>query len=222
MSPRPRECAPLGPGDLAGTLARTRLEALLFEREDGWRGLIAPAGVRDPVRVATALREAGVTYVDMGGTANAIVASYARSALRWLGVGAVLAACVLLVGLRDGLRVLRVLLAIAAAILLTIALLTALGATLSIITIVALQFVGGVGLDYALFFARRQLDAEERARTLRTLGTCNAMAVMTFGLLALCRTPLLRDIGITVAVGTVAALCFAFLFAGPRTGREAT
>ena len=32
------------------------------------------------------------------------------------------------------------------------------------------------------------------------------MAVMTFGLLALCRTPLLRDIGETVVIGTVAAL----------------
>ena len=213
---------PIEVADLPGVLARARVGALLFERPDGWHGLIAPTGVHDAARVAAALREADVTYIDMGGTANAIVSTYARSALLWLAVGAVLATGVLLVGLRDGRRVARVVASISAAGLLTVALLTALGAPLSLISIVSLQFVGGVGLDYALFFGRRQLDAEERARTLRTLATCNAMAVMTFGLLAFCRTPLLRDIGQTVVIGTVAALCLSFLFAGPRPGREAT
>ncbi len=70
------------------------------------------------------------------------------------------------------------------------------GVRLSLIHLVALQLVAGVGLDYALFFARRQLDGEERARTLRTLVTCNAMTLLTFGLLACCQTPLLRDIGV--------------------------
>ena len=74
--------------------------------------------------------------------------------------------------------------------------------------------MAGVGLDYALFFARRQLDAEERARTLRTLVTCNGMTLLTFGLLAACQTPLLRDIGLTVAAGALAAMAFSFLFAG--------
>ena len=45
---------------------------------------------------------------------------------------------------------------------------------------------------------------------------CNAMTVMTFGVLALCRTPLLRQIGATVAIGALAALVLAFMFAGPR------
>ena len=213
---------PVESGDFPGTLARARLGALLFERSDGWQGLIVPTGVRDAARVAAALQKAGATYIDMGGTANAIVSTYARSALRWLAVGALLATAVLLAGLRDGRRAARVLGSISAAVLLTVAVLTALGASFSLITIVSLQFVGGVGLDYALFFARRQLDAEERARTLRTLATCNAMAVATFGLLAFCRTPLLRDIGETVVIGAVAALCSSFLFAGPRPGREAS
>ncbi len=111
---------------------------------------------------------------------------------------------------------------IAAAGLVTLAVLTAAGERLSLIHIVSLQFVAGVGLDYALFFARRQLDAEERARTLRTLVTCNAMTLLTFGLLAFCRTPLLRQMGATVAIGAVAAMVFGFLFAGASdTGPQA-
>ena len=85
----------------------------------------------------------------------------------------------------------------------------------------ALQFTAGVGLDYALFYARRQLDEEERARTLRTLTTCNAMTLLTFGLLAACRTPLLQSIGVTVAIGAVSAMCFSFLFVGLRPNLNA-
>jgi len=69
----------------------------------------------------------------------------------------------------------------------------------------ALQLVAGVGLDYALFFARRQLDEEERARTLRTLTTCNAMTLLSFGLLLFRRTPVLHSIGATVAIGAALA-----------------
>ena len=42
------------------------------------------------------------------------------------------------------------------------------------------------------------------------------MTLLTFGLLALCRTPLLRDIGITVAICALLALVFAFLIVGPK------
>src|SRR5262249_43968423 len=106
--------------------------------------------------------------------------------------------------------------AILAALLLTVLILTIARVPLSLIHIIALQFVCGVGLDYALFFARRQLDQEERARTLRTLTTCNAMTVLTFGMLALCRTPLLQQIGSPVVIGSLAAFVLAFLFVGER------
>ena len=139
-----------------------------------------------------------------------------RAPWRWLALGGVAALLALTLGLRSAGRVARVVGAVAAAELLTVAVLTAAGVGLTLIHLVALQLVAGIGLDYALFFARRQLDEEERARTLRTLVTCNAMTLLSFGLMALCRTPLLRDIGVTVAVGAVAAMGCAFLFVGPR------
>ncbi len=147
-----------------------------------------------------AMEAAGAAWVDVGTEAGAIVTPYPALAWRWFAAGGVVATCVLLAGTRDPWRVARIVGSILAAGLTTVACLGALDVRLSMIHIVALQFVGGVGLDYALFFARPQLDQEERARTLRTLLICNAMTVTTFGLLASCRTPLLRQIGMTVAV----------------------
>lgn len=161
-----------------------------------------------------------ITYVDMRAEANGVVTAYTGQAWRWLAFGAVAALLALVLGLRDPARTARVVVAVAAAVVVTVAALALLGERLSLIHLVALQFVVGVGLDYALFFARRQLDRDERARTLRTLVTCCATTLLTFGLLLLCRTPLLRDIGATVAIGVLAAMCFAFVLAGVKPGEE--
>jgi predicted exporter len=197
-------------------MLRARLDSLLFSRNGVWYGLIAPTDLRDPPRFAAALQQGGATYLDIAGETNAIVADATSKAWRWLVAGGLAALVTVTVGLRSPRRVATVAATILAALLLTVLILTTAGVPLSLIHIIALQFVCGVGLDYALFVARRQLDQEERARTLRTLATCNAMTVLTFGVLALCRTPLLRQIGITVVIGSLAAFVLAFLFAGER------
>ena len=208
-----RSLAPLRPADLAGTVLTARLDPLLVLRGGEWRGAVVLRGVHEPARLAAAVAGLGVLYIDMRAELGGVLAGYTARAWRWLGLSGALVLVVLGVGLRDW-RVIPVLGSVLAAMLVTAALLTAFGSRLSLIHLVALQLVAGVGLDYALFFARRQLDTEERARTLRTLVTCNAMTLLTFGLLAACDTPLLRDIGVTVAIGAVLAMGFAFLFAG--------
>ena len=210
-----RGLAPLRLGDLAGTPLAARLDPLLFPRNGAWQGPVVLEGVRDPARLAAAVKgQEGAVYVDMRTELGGILSGYTARAWRWLGWSGLAVLLVLGAGLRDPVRVARVLGAVGAALLLTVAALSVAGVRLSLIHLVALQLVAGVGLDYALFFARRPLDAEERARTLRTLVTCNGMTLLTFGLLAACQTPLLRDIGVTVATGALLAMAFSFLFAG--------
>lgn len=209
-----RSTAPLTLTDLSSPAIAARLHALLFERDGAWFGPIAFPSDAPPLDLPGALP------IDMHAETNALVSDGAARAGWWLLGGAAAAVVAMLAGLRQPAMVGRIVLAIAAAGLVTVAALTAAGVRLSLLHLVALQFTAGVGLDYALFYARRQLDAEERARTLRTLVTCNAMTLLTFGLLALCRTPLLQAIGVTVAIGAVSAMCFSFLFVGLRPGPD--
>lgn len=213
-----RTMAPVLPADLAGTALAARLNPLLYEHGGDWHGPVPLQGARDPARLAAALADAGpgVTYVDTRAELGRILAGYTARAWRWFGLGVLAILLVLAAGLRDWRRVARVAGSVAAAVLCTVAVLTLLGERLSLVHVTALQLVAGVGLDYALFFARRQLDEEERARTLRTLVTCNAMTLLSFGLLLFCRTPVLHSIGATVAIGAALAMVFAFLFAGQR------
>ena len=212
---RSRDMPPLLPADLAGTPIGLRLAPLLMERDGEWVGPVVLNGVRDPAAIRAAVAgQAGVVYTDVSVELGTILSGYMRQAWQWLGWSGLLVLVVLLVGTRDVVRVLRVLGSVGAAMLVAVAVLTLSGAQLSLVHLIALQLVAGVGLDYALFFSRKLLDAEERLRTLRTLVTCNAMTLLTFGLLVFCETPLLHDMGWTVAVGSVLAMGFSFLFSG--------
>lgn len=203
------------PAEIAGTALELRLAPLLTQREAGWLGPIPFRGVASPARLRAALDDPDILFIDIRAELDGILAGFSAR-LSWLLGGSLLAILLALwTGLRRPARVLRVLGAIAAAQIVTLALLTLAGVRLSPIHLASLLLVGGVGLDYALFMAREQLDIEERARTLRTLITCNAMTLLTFGLLATCATPILHDIGVTIALGTALSLGFAFLIAAP-------
>ena len=197
-------------------LLAARLAPLLFERDGTWYGpVVFPAATPKTDLLHSFADMQGVLVVDLKAEANAVVDTSTAAAWRWAGLGAAAALLTLAAGLRDIRRVARVVAALAAAGLVTVAVLVLGGVRFSLLHLVALQFAAGVGLDYALFFSRPQLDAEERARTVRTLVTCIAMTLLTFGLLAFCRTPLLRTLGQTVALGALACMAFAFLWAGP-------
>lgn len=218
---RSRSMQPMTQASLDTPMLAARLQPLLFARNSGWVGLVLPTGVADPAALAEAMHaQAGVMLLDMHREASALVLADTRRAWHWLAYGGLLAFAALALGLRDLRRLARVLGAVAAALLVTLAMLSASGVEISLIHIVSLQFVTGIGLDYALFFARPQLDRAERARTLRTLVTCNTMTLLTFGLLAFCRTPILHDIGFTVAIGAILAMGFSFLLAAPPRTRS--
>jgi predicted exporter len=105
---------------------------------------------------------------------------------------------------------------IAGAVVVVLAVLSAIGARLTPFHLAALLLMAGVGLDYALFLGRRESDAVAAASTLAAVLTCTVTTLLTFGMLALCETPVLRGIGLTVSVGVAAAFGLALLLA-PRT-----
>ncbi|MFC7554507.1 MMPL family transporter [Pseudoroseomonas wenyumeiae] len=98
----------------------------------------------------------------------------------------------------------------------TVAALALLGQRLTPFHLAALLLAAGVGMDYALFFgsAARQ-GAEEADRTLGAVFNCTMTTLLTFGLLAFCATPVLRGIGLTVAIGVSSAFLLALALSPP-------
>jgi predicted exporter len=127
-------------------------------------------GIRDAAAVASALRSLdSVALLDLKAAADALYHSYRSQALGFALVGAGAIALLLLVSLRSPRRAAEVLLPLAAALLLTCALLSLGGRQLGIFHLVGLLLVVGVGSNYTLFFERETFGRTDPQRTLASL-----------------------------------------------------
>jgi predicted exporter len=202
-----------------GTALGLKLDSLLFMHEGRWAAVLPLRGVIDRQKfreLLTSWGEQEVSYLDLKEASNHMVSVYRNETLRLLGWGILSIGLVLLVGLRAPVTVLRVMLPIGSAIVVVAASLHALGERFSLFHIASFLLVIGLGLDYALFFNRRHGTLAERGRTVYGLVVCSTTTICVFGVLALSQIPVLRAIGLTTALGSLACLAFAALLAEPR------
>jgi predicted exporter len=195
--------------DLRGSAFALKVDGLLVREGADWAALAPLRGVKQPGELGAMLRAAGYELLDLKGESNDLVNAYRDESLRLVAYGMLAIAALLAWGLRSPARAARVLVPVFGALVLDVAILLAAGLRISLFNLVALLLVVGIGLNYALFFNQPAPDREERSRTLLSLAVCCATTLSAFGCLAFSQTPVLRAIGITVALGTVLSLVMA-------------
>ena len=199
-----------------GTALAARLDALLTTGAQGWVALVPLSAVRNADALRDALRAHGdpdVMQVDLKREADALVAGYRAESLRLVFLGLLCIAALVYTGLRDAGLTLRVLAPALGAALACVATLLGGGTRLSVVHLVALLLVVGVGINYALFFNRRAHADGERALTRLSLVVAALASLCAAIALASGSTPVLRAIGVTVGLGTVFAFLLAALLA---------
>jgi predicted exporter len=209
-----RTAPPLTVDRLRASPFGAKLDTLIFEKSGAWVGLIALAAIKDDNGLGNLAQKASAPwlhYVDLKATSYEIAENYRREALFWLGGGIVVAVIVLLYGLRRIRSVLGVALPVLGAIVLTAGILVSWGASLSIFHLIGLLLVGGLGMDYGLFFNRRGDDAEDGHVTFTAVALCCLTTVAVFGILAASALPVLNNIGVTVAIGVSLAFVLCYL-----------
>jgi predicted exporter len=212
-----RALPPLTPAAFADTPAGARLDAMLVPRDGHWLGLATLSGVHDPEALASLDPGAGaVRLLDLKGASESLVAAYRERILRALGLALVLLAATVVVALRSLRRAWHVLAPMSLATLLVLVVERAAGIPLSLFHLVALTLAAGLGLHYALFFERPVADAAEGRRTLHATLVCVLSALLVFGMQALSSLPVLRAIGLTVALGVGFHFCLSILMARER------
>lgn len=199
----------LTPKVFGASLLGARLNTMLTERDGHALGLATLSGVHDAPALANAIAQIGdgVRLLDLKGASESLVADYrARIGIALL-VALVLLAAAVAVAFRDLARAWHVIAPMSLATLLVLAVLRVSGVSLSLFHLVALTLAAGLGLHYALFFERRVDDPAEARRTLHATLICVISAVFVFGLLATSSVPVLRAIGLTVALGVAFHFC---------------
>ncbi len=201
--------------DLASTALASQVDSLLMKTRSTWYAVLPLLDVVRSADVAAALSRFDpqqVMLMDLKSETDALYQGYRLRILTYAVIGAVAIVMLLLAALRSVRRCVAVVLPIAAALVVTIAVLAAAGAELTMFHLVAMLLVVGVGSNYTLFFDRAIAQENDRGRTYLALAVCNLSTVLGFGFIALASTPVLKAIGITVAAGAALSLLFGAVF----------
>lgn len=206
---------------LQGSALALKLDSLLIRRAAvaegaGWAALLPLRGVEKPAEITQALAKvpgARAVLLDIKRDADRMFSTYRREAQSHTLLGAAAIAVLLFLSLRSPRRVFDVLAPLAAAVLVTTAILVLMGAKLTIFHLVGLSLVVAVGSNYSLFFERQAATGQDRERTIVSLLFANMAMVIAFGLLGSSSVPVLAAIGLTVAIGAVLSLLFSAILA---------
>jgi predicted exporter len=211
-----RSAPPVTRTDLDGTSLSLKLDALLQRRSDGWVAMLSLRGVTAPATIERAMAaETGAILVNLKAESDRLLGVYLREgvSLACLGAGAI--GLLLAVSLRSVTRWLAVMAPLAAAVVVTLAILRLGGHALSIFNLFGLLLVVAIGSNYCLFFDRQRNDAAGMPRVLASMLLANGCTVAGFGVLAVSQTPVLHGLGMPVAIGTLLSLMFATIIMSP-------
>ena len=210
--------------DLDGTSLAGGFDALLMHGRSGWIALLPlraslqhPAYIDDrPIRKAVEAAAPGhAILLDVKGEADTLYSTYLSEAVRLSLAGFAAIVILLLITLRSPMRVLRVVIPLALAVLVVAGGFALIGRQLTILHVIGMLLIVAVGSNYALFFDRRAADAHPGSvpLTLASLIVANVATVVSFGILAFSTVPVLSALGSTVAPGAFLALLFSALLA---------
>ena len=215
-----RALPPLRARDLADTPLALRLQSLLQTTSDGRaRGLISLTGVNDIGALAqfAAQHASQLQLLDLKQASESLVSAYRQRVLYTLCIALVLLGGAVWFALRRAQRVVKALTPLLISTLLILALFHACGVALSLFHLIALILAAGLGLDYALFFEHAGEDRNDQLRTLHAVLISAASTGLVFGLLGTSSIPVLRAIGLTVALGVVFNFVLALLISREKT-----
>ena len=133
-------------------------------------------------------------------------------------IGGLAIIALLIAALRSAVRVLVVVTPLVASVIVTAAILSFGHNKLSIFNLLGLLLIVSVGSNYCLFFERQAREPEYRSHLAASVVLANLCTVCGYGILSSSGIPVLHDIGVTVAIGTLLSLIFA---AALSTGRFA-
>lgn len=185
---------------LASPVSEPYRHLWLGESNGEWASVVSLQGL-DYDRIAklraAAAGLAGVTFVDKIADISALLGRYRRE-MGWV-IAASYVAIFLLLLPRYGRRAWRVVAPSVLASLAALALFGLIGQPLQLFHVLALLIIFGSGVDYAIFLIERPAAREGSAWLGVALSAMSTL--LSFGLLSLSGTPVLRAFGLTMLVG---------------------
>ncbi len=210
--------------DLDGTSWGLLFDTLLVQHGNHWQAFLplhfdGNVATPDAAALERTLNQAGspALVLDLAHETRAVFTHYRERILQRSMGGMVAIGLMLLIVLRSGPRMLRILAPLMAAVLVDVAVLLVADTPLTLLHLVGLLLVVAIGSNYALFFEGMHAapSSPERQKTCLSLLTANLTTVGGFGILATSPILVLSALGTTVSLGTLLAFLFSALTLTP-------
>lgn len=211
------------PAQLDGGAMGAAVRSLLVEQDGGYTALLplrAPdkgkaahiIQAQEIRQVLNSVQQGRALLIDLKTQSDALYNQYLQEAivLSLMGIAAIV--LVLFIALKSFSRVMRVIAAPLASVIIVAALLHLLGIKMNLLHLIGLQLIVAIGSNYSLFFDQSNQEGRLDRRMLVSLLLANITTVIGFGLLAFSSVPVLKAFGMTVGPGAIISLLLAASF----------
>jgi predicted exporter len=209
-----RDLPPLDAAELKDTFLQPWLDSHLLRVRGQW---VALTSVIEPSPEALGERVrtwgSNVDLVDLQLSSMELMQSYRSGAITTVSLAAFAIVALIWMQRRRPGQIVWIALTVTTSLAATIAIASAFHQQLTVIHLVALLLVLGLGLDYALFLSRSESVAERRCSN-QAVAACAISTSLAFGILATSSIPVLKFLGLTVATGS--ACSYLLALAGSR------
>jgi len=208
----------LTPERFRGTPLASWLDSHLIQAGGQWVSLVSMSGL-DAQALASRMRgwDSQTELVDLHQSSIELMRDYRNGALKTISIASLLIIALLLFEQKKARKVTWIVFTVCGSLAVTTVIVATLHSGLTIIHLVGLLLVMGLGLDYALFLSRTE-SGPEQAATGHAVVACALTTSLTFGILAASSIPVLKFLGLTVATGSAAS--FILAYAGSRLSRK--
>lgn len=198
------------PEHFKGTPLSSWMDSHLIQIGDRWISLVTMSNPQ-PQELAARIKTWGkkLDLVDLQQSSLDLVRDYREGAITAIILATFAIIALLLFEQRKIRRIAWIVVTVSAALSVTVTAVTSMHAGLTIIHLVALLLVLGLGLDYALFLSRTESDSDQAA-TRHAVVACAVTTTLTFSILAASSIPVLKFMGLTIAVGSATSFVLAF------------
>lgn len=203
--------------DFNGSVLEPLVRSLLINISDRYFGLIHLNGLTDKSRIGDSIQAIGADFssakavvYNLKDVTTELMNDFYSDFLRHVISAVFFIIVILLVALKNLGRTLVVVTVLFLSLSVELAWLVVIGHQITLFHLVALILVFGLGLDYALFFTRKEA-AKDKKKTIYGLLVCLASSILVFGILSLSSIPVLHIIGLTTAIGVFLAFFFSML-----------
>jgi len=211
---RARDLDVLEPSRLRGTVFQSWMDSHLTKLGSEWVALITLVEPKpDLLEARIAGWPVSIKALDLQGASLALMQDYRTRALRVIAISVILILALVWLARGHLRQMLWIGVTVAAALSVTMTVTSLVHGGMTVMHLVAMLLVLGIGLDYALFLSRSE-SVEEHEWTGKGVLACAASTTLAFGILAGSSIPILQYLGLTVATGSAASYVLAYLGSG--------